>query len=168
MRLPIALALVGIALSTPAHAVDSDGTIPDPKLTTGAPELATQDLNVICHRGGHKGETTGDYRHTTTAEKNAVYQEYGLANHHAGWCSGPHGCSVDHVTPIECGGADVKANLFPQKGDGPYNQEDKNRLEGLCHKLVCSGQITPAEGQAWFMPDWRVEYDRRFGAIVGQ
>jgi hypothetical protein len=165
MRLPIALALVA-ALSSHAWAADSDGTLPDPALTPGA--VATQDVGVICHRGKHKGETTATYRHTTTAEKNAVYRAYGLANHHAGWCSGPHGCAVDHVEPLECGGADVKENLFPQKGDGPYNQEDKNRLEGLCHKLVCSGKITPAEGQSWFMPDWRVEYDRRFGAIPGE
>lgn len=160
-RIPAALALV-CALASPAMAVDSDGTIPDPKLTTGAPELATQDLDVICH---HK---TSERRHTTTAEKNEVYRLYELKTHHSGWCAGPHGCSVDHVVPLECGGPDVVANLFPQKGDGPYNQEDKNRLENLCHKLVCAKKITPAEGQSWFMPDWRIEYDKRFGPIRGE
>ena len=159
MRLLLILAFVA-GFSPAAWAVDSDGTIPDPKLTPGAPGSATQDLDVICH---HK---TTERRHTTGAEKNAVFRLYQLPTHRSGWCSGPRGCSVDHVVPLECGGPDVPANLFPQKGDGPYNQEDKNRLEGLCHKLVCARVITPAEGQAWFMPDWRVEYDRRFGPIA--
>jgi hypothetical protein len=146
------------ALSSSALAVaDSDGTRPDPKLTPG--RAATQDLDIICH---HK---TSERRHTTAAEKNGVYRLYGLKTHKSGWCAGNVGCAVDHVIPLECGGADVVDNLFPQKGAGPYNQKDKNRLEGLCKRLVCSGEITPAEGQAWFMPDWTVEYDRRFGPI---
>jgi hypothetical protein len=157
-HLTAALALV-CALASPAWAVDSDGTKPDPKLTPGA--IRTGSADMIC------GVKTKAIRKTTQAEKNAVFRDYGLANHHAGWCSGPRGCAVDHVIPLECGGADVKANLFPQKGDGPYNQEDKNRLEALCHKLVCAKKITPAEGQSWFMPDWRDEYDRRFGPIPG-
>jgi hypothetical protein len=159
MRLPIALALVA-ALSTSAHAVDSDGTEPDPVLTPGAVE--TGDLDILCH---HK---TAERRHTTQSEKNASFIAYGLANHHAGWCAGPHGCSVDHRVPLECGGADVPANLWPETGDGPYNQEDKNRLEGLCKRMICQGKITPAEGQAWFLGDWKAEYDRRFGAISGE
>jgi hypothetical protein len=154
-RFLAALALA-CALYSHAWAADADGIIPDPKLSPGA--QPTQDLDIICH------QKTGERRHTTEAEKNAVYRAYGLKTHRSGFCSGPHGCVIDHITPLECGGQDVTANMFPQKADGPYNQAKKNRLEGLCHKLVCEGKITPAQGQAWFMPDWRVEYDKRFGS----
>ncbi len=152
------LALTALLAASPAWAIDSDGTRPDPVLTPGAVE--TVDLDIICH---HK---TTERRHTTQAEKNASFKAYGLASHRSGWCAGPRGCSVDHRVPIECGGADVPSNLWPEAGDGPYNQVDKNRLEGLCKKLVCQKTITPQEGQAWFLGDWREEYDRRFGPIT--
>jgi hypothetical protein len=80
MRSLAVLAFVA-GLSSHAWAVDSDGTIPDPKLTPGAPDLAIKDLDVICH---HK---TTERRHTTGSEKNAVYHLYGLTTHHSGWCS---------------------------------------------------------------------------------
>ena len=158
-RITAALALV-CALASPAMGADLRGVIPDPELSPGAPPI--RDLGIICH------QKSSERRHTTKAEKDAVYRAYGLRSHHDGFCSGLHGCVIDHITPLTCGGRDVTANMFPQKADGAYNQEDKNRLENLCHKLVCSGQITPAEGQAWFWPDWRKEYDRRFGAIHGE
>ena len=159
MRLPLALAFLA-SLSTHAWALDSDGTEPDPVLTPGAVE--TQDVDILCH---HK---TAERRHTTAREKAQAFKAYGLASKHAGWCAGPNGCSVDHRVPLECGGADVPANLWPETGDGPYNQEDKNRLEGLGRKLVCQGRITPADCQAWFLGDWKAEYDRRFGLSKGQ
>jgi len=158
MRLPLALALVA-GLSTHAWAVESDGTEPDPALTPGAVE--TQLVDGICH---HRPP---ERRHATTAEKNAVYKAYGLPTHHSAWCAAS-GCDLDDRVPIECGGSNVAANLWPQKNTGAYNQVDKNRLEGLCKKLVCQGKITPAEGQTWFLGDWKAEYDRRFGAIKGE
>ncbi len=154
MRSLAVLALVA-GLSTPAHAA-SDGTEPDPVLTPGAVE--TQSVDIICH---HK---TGERRHATAGEKAAVYRAYKLANRHDGFCAGKIGCDLDDLVPIECGGMNSEANLWPQRGSGPYNQVQKNKLEGLCHRLVCAGKITPAEGQAWFLGDWKAEYDRRFGA----
>jgi hypothetical protein len=159
MRLPIALALVAV-LSGPALAADSDGTEPDPVLTPGAVE--TQDLDIICHH------STKERRHATSAEKRAVYTAYHLASRHDGYCATGGGCVLDDRVPIECGGENSPANLSPQVKVGAYNQAMKNRLEGLCHRLVCAGKITPAEGQAWFLGDWKAEYDRRFGAIVGK
>jgi hypothetical protein len=150
----IAGCLVAVIVSH-ARAADSDGTKPDDALTPGAVE--TTDLDIICHH------STKERRHTTQSQKNASFVLYGLPNHHAGWCAGPNGCSVDHRIPLECGGADDPKNLWPETGDGPFNQKDKNRLEGLCHKLVCGRQITPAEGQGWFLGDWTAEYRKRFG-----
>lgn len=154
LRFLAALTLV-YALASPAMAA-SDGTEPDPVLTPGAVE--TQDIDIICH---HK---TGERRHATAIEKSAVYTAYHLAGRHDGFCAGPRGCDLDDRVPIECGGSNEPKNLWPQRGSGPYNQVQKNKLEGLCHRLVCAGTITPAEGQAWFLGDWKTEYDRRFGA----
>lgn len=153
MRLLIALALCA-RVSSAAWAA-GDGTEPDPVLTPGSVE--TQDIDIICH---HK---TGERRHATEAEKAAVYTDYHLASRHDGFCASKVGCDLDDRVPLECGGRNDPLNLWPQRGTGPYNQAMKNRLEGLCHRLVCAGKITPAEGQAWFLGDWKAEYDRRFG-----
>lgn len=155
MRLPLALALA-IALISPAIAAESDGTEPDPVLTPGVVE--TRDVDIICHH------STKERRHATPAEKRAVYKAYGLANRHDGFCAAGGGCDLDDREPIECGGENSPANLWPQIRTGAYNQVMKNRLEGLCHRLVCEGKITPAEGQAWFLGDWKAEYDKQFGA----
>lgn len=154
MRPLFVLALVA-GLSTHAFAA-SDGTEPDPVLTPG--EVETQDVAIIC------GQSTKARRHATPAEKRAVYTAYHLASRHAGFCARHGGCVLDDRVPIECGGENSPANLSPQVITGPYNQAQKNRLEGLCHRLVCAGTITPAEGQAWFLGDWKTEYDKRFGA----
>ena len=154
MRFPLALALLA-SLSTDAWALDSDGTEPDPVLTPGAVE--TQSVDIICR------QSTKARRHATLAEKRAVYRAYGLANRHDGFCA-DGGCVLDDRVPIECGGENSARNLWPMRNTGPYNQALKNKLEGLCHRLTCQGKMTPAEGQAWFLGDWKAEYDRRFGA----
>lgn len=150
------LAALALACACCPAMAASDGTEPDPVLTPGSVE--TQDIDIICH---HK---TGERRHATPSEKASVYTAYHLAGRHSGFCAGRVGCDLDDRVPLECGGRNDALNLWPQRGTGPYNQAQKNRLEGLCHRLVCAGTITPAEGQAWFLGDWKAEYDRRFGA----
>lgn len=121
-------------------------------------KVETQDIAVIC------GQSTKTRRHATLSEKRAVYRAYGLANRHDGFCAAGGGCVLDDRVPIECGGENSPSNLWPQVMTGPYRQDRKNVIEGICHREICSGKITPAEAQAWFLGDWKVEYDRRFGA----
>lgn len=148
MRLPLALALVA-GLSSPAHALDSDGTEPDPVLTPGA--VRTTDKAEIC------GHTTGEFRDVTATEKVAARRAYGLMSAHAGWCVGPEGCEIDHAIPLVVGGGNPTgsiANLWPQRSTGPNNYHVKDRCEAAAGRALCAGKLTVQEAQDMFRTDW--------------
>lgn len=157
MRLPIALALMAIALSTPAHALDSDGTEPDPVLTPGAVRTTIRDEIV--------GVKTSTVRSVSGAEKLAVYRRYGM--------KGPNDIipgtdhlpphEADHRVPLCSGGSNDITNLWIQAGSGPWNFHDKDRLEDrICQKLK-KGLITVQQAQAVFLGDWKAGYVAEFG-----
>ena len=144
-RLILALCL----LVSPAFADDLP-QVPDNNLTPGA--IATTDTNVFCHSGYSK-----TVRHTSGRLKHEIYQEYGIDKKSVR-------AEVDHRVPLEIGGADIKENLWIQIYDThPYNATLKDHLENRAREMVCSGQITAEQGQAWFLGDWRLAYDQQFG-----
>ena len=130
--------------------------LPDPTLTPGV-------IDQTCTADTLKNTTTTGRRNTTAAMKAEAYAKYGMAPHQ-GACSGPEGCEVDHRVPLEVCGLDDQANLWPMPYDGTCNAHDKDRLENATKRDIVAGTITVAEGQARFLaPDWRVEYQKRFG-----
>lgn len=123
--------------------------IPDPTITPGA--VRTHSVHTICT------QRTKEVRRTTLTMRRRAYARYGVAPN-SGACTG--GCEVDHLIPLEAGGADVQANLWPMPYQGTWNARQKDRLENLGHAMICSGRRTPAEVQAWFTGDWRAAYIR--------
>jgi hypothetical protein len=89
---------------------------PDPHLTPGA-VLITEPATV-CVPGHAK-----TVRHTSGKLKAPVYRAYRIdkkAGHF----------EVDHLISLELGGADVAANLWPERYDtAPWNVHMKDRLE---------------------------------------
>ena len=129
--------------------------LPDPSLTPGAVDSA-------CTVDTLRDSSTKTRRATTAAMKIAAYRKYGMKAGQ-GVCSGLRGCEVDHRVPLEACGADVQGNLWPMPYDGPCNASDKDRLENQTKADILAG-LSLAEGQARFLaPDWRVEYQKRFG-----
>ena len=63
---------------------------------------------------------------------------------------------IDHHIPLEVGGADVKANLWPQSYDtAPWNAAVKDRIENYIREQVCTAHtITLEQGQKLFKGDW--------------
>ena len=122
--------------------------LPNPKLTPGVARVVTQD--TLCTT------STKLVRHTTSDIKKQVYVEYGLKPTFGDSCSGPsHSCyEVDHLIPLEAGGADVKENLWPQKYDGINNAHDKDKLENFLHKQICANKITMQQAQTCIAKDW--------------
>jgi hypothetical protein len=121
--------------------------VPDPTLTPGA--VRTTDPVDICERG------TRGLRHMTRQRSDAILSEYGLP-------PGPHpDVEIDHLIPLEIGGADSDANLWPEPRrtvEPKWNAEAKDRLENRLHALICAGDTMPDEAQAAFVNDWTEAY----------
>lgn len=156
MRLPLALALVA-GLSSPAHALDSDGTEPDPVLTPGA--VRTTDKAEICDT------KTSTVRNVSGSLKLQVYRRYGMP--------GPSGTfpgtdvqgpwEVDHLISLELGGSNDITNLWPESYSQAMGAHQKDRYENYLHKQVCSGQMSVEDAQRQIATDWMAGYRAAFG-----
>lgn len=76
---------------------------------------------------------------------------------------GPHDYEEDHLIPLGVGGSPTSPeNLWPE----PWARaHEKDRLEDLIRQLVCSGQISLAEGQHEFSSNWVASYRNRIGPL---
>ncbi len=105
----------GVALHavTRHHGCQRHGELPDPACTPGArlPDVA---LAQTCRRG-----YTRTVRTTLTQDtKRAVYAAYGQHHRYNG-ASG----ELDHLLPLEAGGSNDPANLWPQPAPASHNKD---------------------------------------------
>jgi len=130
------------------------GNEPDPRCSPGAYD-AGLTAQVICAGGFH----TSSIRNVTQSEKFAVEREYGMPAAYYGYT-----IEIDHIVPLELGGSNVIANLFPEPGKGPDDYHAKDRLENRLHDLACQGAIGLRAAQAGIARDWEGFYRNVFGA----
>ncbi|HZT14966.1 MAG TPA: HNH endonuclease signature motif containing protein [Gaiellaceae bacterium] len=109
---------------------------------------------MICSAGFR----TGDIRNVPQSEKFAVEREYGMPARLYG-----HTIEIDHIVPLELGGSNAAANLFPEPGSGPASYHVKDRLENRLHDLVCAGRLSLAAARRGIAADWEALYLRAFG-----
>jgi len=111
--------------------------LPDPKLTPGA--VRTIEPEVYCH------QRTGPLRRISAATKDSVYKAFGwsLKKHPKG--------EIDHLVPLELGGADVRQNLWFQPAPEFYA---KDSVENWARKQVCAGLLNGVWVQELFKTDW--------------
>lgn len=136
--------------------------LPDANLTPGVTRDVTKE--TLCT------SSTKLFRHTSAQTKAQAYLKYGLAPKHAAECTGVgHSCyEVDHLIPLEIGGADVEDNLWPQEYEvvpaDPSWQKNgahkKDSLENRLHKEICAGAITMQEAQTCISTNWVECYDK--------
>jgi hypothetical protein len=93
---------------------------------------------------------TSSIRHVPDSVRHAVEREYGMAARSYG-----HALEIDHIVPLELGGANDIANLYPESGYHP-----KDRLENRLHALVCSGAMQLRAAQRAIARNWRALYTR--------
>lgn len=72
-----------------------------------------------------------------------MYTAYGLAS---GTVS-----ELDHLVPLELGGANDAANLWPEVGKLP---NPKDKVENDLRDAVCSGKVSLASAQKAIASDW--------------
>jgi len=115
---------------------------PDPKCTPGEITLVTKEQ--ICSR------KTASVRKVTKAIKKQVVKKYNVNVK-------SQKIEIDHLIPLELGGANSQNNLWPQTDVFPGFHE-KDRLENKLHRLVCSGRIPLEEAQKTIAKDWVKAY----------
>lgn len=140
--LSAAVLLALVACSRPA----SNAALPDPALTPGRTTNATRE--EICEPG-----YTRKVRSVSESMKRRIYSSYGRTRQ-KGVC-----CEVDHLIPLELGGANAKENLWPQPWNGnpaqnQWGAKEKDQLENRLHRLVCSGKLDLPTAQQAIAHDW--------------
>ena len=148
IRIFVLACVIILGLAQAAHAADP--VRPDPHLTPGA--VLTTDLSRICAPG-----YTKTVRHTSGKLKKFIYEKYGINP------KGGH-YEVDHLIPLEIGGADVAANLWPESYQTKlWNAHVKDRLENYFHEEICAGRIPIEQAQKEIAEDWIAAYKRYIG-----
>lgn len=139
--------------------VDRPGVAePDSRLTPGA-VFPNATVAEIC-RSGYAGRE----RDVSISMKIHVYRAYRVRYV-------PGRFTVDHLVPLELGGANVgrdprsgrvvvTANLWPQPNFGKATATVKDRLENYLHDELCAGRIGLREAQLRIAHDW-------YGAWLG-
>jgi hypothetical protein len=143
------------------------GTVPDDQVASCLSDKTGTNVQVddpitvdlICTPGYSKC-----IRNVPQAEKNSVYQSYGLAGNHTGYCDTKQGCEVDHLISLELGGSNDQSNLWPQPYQGSdWNAHVKDQLENYLHAQVCAGSIALDKAQQEIAKDWIASYKKRLG-----
>jgi len=124
------------------------GGLPDSACTPGAifPNATVQE---ICTSG-----YSSSVRNVPTSEKDQAYAEYGIQSHYAGQYE------VDHLVPLELGGSNDIANLWPEAASPTPGFHQKDQVENYLHDQMCSGAISLREAQNEIATNWLAVYNR--------
>lgn len=130
------------------------GPDPDRRCSPGA-FYSRLTRAVICARGFR----TNSIRNVPRSEKLTVEREYGLAPVDYG-----RALEIDHIVPLELGGSNALANLFPERANAHPGYHAKDRLENELHRLVCARRVNLVAARAGIARNWQGLYRKVFGA----
>jgi hypothetical protein len=115
------------------------GSLPDPACTPGS-VFAAATVAQICTPGYARV-----VRHVAAAERTAVYAAYGIAPGQG------RRYELDHLVPLEVGGDNSQANLWPEVAPG-YGAKDT--VENELHDAVCARRVSLRVAQERIARDW--------------
>jgi hypothetical protein len=124
--------------------------LPNATLTPG--DIRTTDATLVC-----TGGPTAQYRLTTEGMKKQVCAMYGV-----GHCPWEGHLEIDHLIPLELGGADEIKNLWPQPAP---DYKFKDKLENELHREVCAGKTSLSDAQNEIKSDWTASYRKRIKVL---
>jgi hypothetical protein len=95
---------------------------------------------------------------SSNAQKHVTYEWYGVARP-ADNSGQNQVCELDHLVPIELGGADGLGNIWPECGPDENALQDryfkyKDRVEGYLAARVLSGEMPLEQAQVGIAADW--------------
>jgi hypothetical protein len=127
--------------------------LPNARLTPGA-TFAGVTAAQVCTSGW-----STRHRHVTAAQYHEVYGEYGIRYPE------PYGTfELDHLIPLELGGDNANANLWPEPASPTPGFHQKDDLENTLHDLVCAGSLGLAAAQHDIASNWYAAYVRYVSA----
>lgn len=127
--------------------------LPNARLTPGATFTGVTSAEV-CTSGW-----ATRHRYVTAAQYHEVYGEYGVRYPE------PYGTyELDHLIPLELGGDNANANLWPEPASPTPGFHQKDDLENTLHALVCAGRLGLATAQHDIASNWYAAYVRYGGA----
>jgi hypothetical protein len=125
----------------------SNGPLPDPDCSPGA-IFASSTVEDICTPG-----YSSSVRNVSVSLKKKIYGEYGLTYPQ------PTGSyEVDHIIPLELGGSNDRANLYPEAAEPAPGFHEKDIVEDYLHQEVCAGHIELSAAQQQIANDWIAVY----------
>jgi hypothetical protein len=83
-----------------------------------------------------------------------VYAEYGIVERSQGEYE------VDHLVPLELGGSNDIANLWPESAAPPRGFHEKDVVENHLHDQVCGGSMSLLDAQRAIATNWIDVYER--------
>jgi len=155
-RTTVALGRTVLLARTTRTASCRRGALPDRRCSPGA-YYGGLTRAVICSPTFR----TGTVRNVPQSEKYAVEREYGMPAALYG-----RTIEIDHIVPLELGGSNNIANLFPEPGVGAASYHVKDRLENRLHDLVCAGTMQLATARRGIAANWEALYRRVFGTAA--
>lgn len=138
------------ALTGPCQARDG-GRLPDRHCTPGAIDPAVSQANMhatICSHG-YTQTVRPPESQTEDFKFHEAYPAYGL--------KGDPTSELDHLVPLELGGANDAANLWPETGSIP---NPKDSVEDALNRAVCDGQVSLSRAQRAIARDWETAESR--------
>jgi hypothetical protein len=125
----------------------SGAALPNQKFTPGE-AFAGVTAAEVCTPGW-----ASSHRNVASAQYREVYAEYAIPYPEP---SGAY--ELDHLIPLELGGDNANANLWPEPAVPTPGFHQKDLLEDALHTLVCEGTVSLAEAQHDFASDWYTAY----------
>jgi len=136
---------------TKSSGCHAGGKNPDPECTPGA--VMGISVDVVCNT------STRGRRAVTTEMKNQVYKEYSIDSHPTG------AFEIDHFIPLELGGSNDIANLWPEPANPKPGFHEKDKVETALHDEVCKAKtMTLEEAQRTIATDWLKYYNERIAS----
>lgn len=145
-----ALLAATLAAPTPAAAASpchAHARRPDHRCTPGA-VFPSATKKRICRVG-----YTRTVRNVPERVKNLVYARYGITRHSRATYE------MDHLIPLELGGSNKQANLWPEAAKPFPGFHQKDTLENTLHAAVCEGRMRLRQAQHLIAADWVKSYD---------
>ncbi|MGA7523746.1 MAG: hypothetical protein WBW84_14945 [Acidobacteriaceae bacterium] len=145
--------------------------VPDPRCTPGG-----IDPSVTADVLRNRAWKTGCIRNcqTSEAEKHITYRWYGMRVPRRNY-GATQVCELDHLVPLELGGADGLGNIWPECGPSTVALDEryfeiKDRVENYLADEVKAGRMSLAAAQRGIASDWTQYLDaaNRYCAAGGR
>lgn len=118
------------------------GALPDRECTPGA-VINGITVSQVCTSG-----YSSSVRNVEQGEKDQVYASYGVVSRKSGEYE------IDHLVPLELGGSNDIANLWPEAAEPRPGFHEKDTIENKLHEAVCRGEIGFGRTQIMIAENW--------------